>query len=109
MARAKKARAIRKRNVMNQLRCQIGISDSEWICDSLYMIRVDPVCCEEDCFLRDSPCCCEPEEATVYDRLKNKLVLVHFTSLSVIITDSCFAIWLWLWLVAQLEASCTLT
>lgn len=60
-----------KRNAMNQLRCQIGSSDSEWIVDSLYMIRVDPVCdcCEdeEEGFLRDNPPCCEPEEATVTD------------------------------------------
>ncbi|GAU27033.1 hypothetical protein TSUD_313950 [Trifolium subterraneum] len=72
IARAKKPRAIIKRNAMNQLRCQIGSSESEWIEDSLYMIRVDPVCCgccweeeeEEGCFLRESPWC-DPEEATV--------------------------------------------
>ncbi|MCI32438.1 hypothetical protein A2U01_0053652, partial [Trifolium medium] len=70
IARAKKPRAIIKRNAMNQLRCQIGRSESEWIEDSLYMIRVDPDCCcgcweeEEEGFLRESPWC-EPEEATV--------------------------------------------
>lgn len=71
IARAKNPRAITKRNAMNQLRCQIGRSDSEWTVDSLYMIRVDPVCCEdeeEEGFLRDSPpWCCDPEEATVIE------------------------------------------
>lgn len=68
-ARAKNPRAIRKSNAINQLRCQIGSSDSERFLDSLYTIRVDPAdCCEEEeeeGFLRDRPCCCEPEEATV--------------------------------------------
>jgi hypothetical protein len=81
IARAKKPRAIIKRNAMNQLRCQIGSSESEWIEDSLYIIRVDPVCCccceeeeEEEGFLREIPPWCDPEEATVvYDMIVRKM------------------------------------
>jgi hypothetical protein len=64
---------------MNQLRCQIGSSEPEWIEDSLYIIRVDPVCCccceeeEEEGFLREIPPWCDPEEATVVFMIVRKM------------------------------------
>ncbi|GMN35306.1 hypothetical protein TIFTF001_005219 [Ficus carica] len=68
-----------KSNPMNQLRCQKGRLDSEFLSDSLTTTRLRPTGdddgAEEEGFLRVRPC--DPEEATILICNKHQHIFVR--------------------------------